>query len=77
MAATRRGWVHAISLRVDCGPSTSSRRIWGIWVVLPDPVSPTITKRLDCWRRGTRRDLMARMGSSFVGVCGGGVWGLW
>ena len=36
-AATRRGWVQAIRPAV---PRPAQRHILGIWVVLPDPVSP-------------------------------------
>ena len=39
-AASRRGWVCPIS---PATPRPSSRQIFGIWVVLPDPVSPAIT----------------------------------
>ena len=40
-AAMRRGWVWPIRPRT---PRPSSRQILGIWVVLPEPVSPaTIT----------------------------------
>ena len=38
IAATRLGWVHATSLLFR-----TSRPHCGIWVVLPDPVSPTST----------------------------------
>ncbi|CAM5630580.1 hypothetical protein SAURM35S_09920 [Streptomyces aurantiogriseus] len=36
-AAIRRGWVCPI---MPWTPRPSSRQIFGIWVVLPDPVSP-------------------------------------
>gem|GEM_PF-6089985 len=39
-AATRRGWVQPIMARA---PSPASRHILGIWVVLPEPVSPAMT----------------------------------
>ena len=43
MAATRRGWVQATPLREPTGEfcRTYSTHHCGIWVVLPDPVSPT------------------------------------
>ena len=37
LAAIRRGWVWPI---IPVTPRPSSRQILGIWVVLPDPVSP-------------------------------------
>ena len=39
-AAIRRGWVCPI---IPSMPRPSSRQILGIWVVLPDPVSPATT----------------------------------
>ncbi len=39
-AASRRGWVWAIAPRT---PRPSSRHSLGIWVVLPEPVSPATT----------------------------------
>ncbi len=39
-AAIRRGWVCPIRPRT---PRPSSRQILGIWVVLPEPVSPAMT----------------------------------
>ena len=39
-AATRRGWVQAIRPRM---PRPAARHILGIWVVLPEPVSPAST----------------------------------
>ena len=39
-AATRRGCVQAIRPRV---PEPAARHIFGIWVVLPEPVSPDST----------------------------------
>ena len=39
-AATRRGWVQPIFASM---PSPASRHILGIWVVLPEPVSPAMT----------------------------------
>eukprot|EP01139_Manchomonas_bermudensis_P013825 Amastigsp_a364174_5.p2 type:complete len:111 gc:universal Amastigsp_a364174_5:472-140(-) len=41
MAATRRGCVHATILPSAVKPAFTSS--CGIWVVLPDPVSPTST----------------------------------
>ena len=38
-AASRRGWVWPIS---PFSPRPSSRHILGIWVVLPEPVSPAM-----------------------------------
>ncbi|SLJ82497.1 Uncharacterised protein [Mycobacteroides abscessus subsp. abscessus] len=39
-AARRRGWVWPMVPRM---PRPSSRQILGIWVVLPEPVSPATT----------------------------------
>ena len=39
-AASRRGWVCPI---MPCTPRPSSRQIFGICVVFPDPVSPATT----------------------------------
>jgi hypothetical protein len=55
----RLGWVHPIMPRV---PHPAARQNLGIWVVLPEPVSPEmITTRL-AW--------MALMMSSFLAVMG-------
>ncbi len=62
-AASRRGWVCPIS---PLTPRPSSRQILGIWVVLPEPVSPaTITT---WWSR-----MAARISSFFwlTGSCSG------
>ncbi len=40
LAAMRRGWVWPIMPVV---PRPISRQIFGIWVVLPEPVSPATT----------------------------------
>ncbi len=53
-AAIRRGWVWPI---IAVMPRPSSRRIFGIWVVLPEPVSPeTITT----WFSAMARAISAR-----------------
>jgi hypothetical protein len=59
IAAMRRGWVQPIMPRV---PQPAARQHLGIWVVLPEPVSPEmITTRL-VW--------MALMMASFLAVMG-------
>lgn len=42
IAATLLGWVHPTFLPPSVNPA--SWRYWGIWVVFPDPVSPSIIK---------------------------------
>ncbi len=61
-AAMRRGWVTAIIPR---RPRPASMHILGIWVLLPQPVSPAMTttgRRRMAWTISSRRAVMGSSG---------------
>ena len=67
VAATRRGWVTAMRAS---RPRPASRHILGIWVVLPEPVSPATTttgcSRTAAWISSARRLIGSCSGKSMV-----------
>ena len=63
VAATRRGWVTAMRASL---PRPARRQILGIWVVLPEPVSPA-TMTTGCSRTAARISSARRL----IGSCSG------
>src|SRR6478735_1093385 len=61
LAATRRGWVQAMRPR---SPRPAARHIFGICVVLPEPVSPASTSTWLFWMAVTISSARPLMGSS-------------
>src|ERR1700722_3393116 len=60
-AAKRRGWVHAIR---PAKPRPAARHILGIWVDLPDPVSPARITTWFSWIAAVISSARAVIGSS-------------
>ena len=70
-AASRRGWVCAIS---PARPRPSSRQYCGSWVLLPEPVSPATIRTW--WTPERIGDFLAARGNRQIGAmlevsCGG------
>ena len=65
MAASRRGWVTPMR---PATPRPASRHIFGIWVLLPQPVSPEM---MTTRRRGERRAATISSARGVMGSSGG------